>query len=43
MTNTYYANPHGLHNKDNYSSVYDVSLVSTECIKVPLFRKVVRT
>ena len=43
MTNTHYDSPHGLINKNNYSSAYDMAILVCECMKIDLFRQVVRT
>ncbi|CAK79867.1 unnamed protein product (macronuclear) [Paramecium tetraurelia] len=43
MTQTTYANPHGLNNKNNVSSAYDVSKLCNQLLKDEFFRKVVNT
>lgn len=43
MLSTYYDSPHGLMNKNNYSTATDVALLTTECMKNEIFRKVVGT
>ncbi|CAD8154356.1 unnamed protein product [Paramecium pentaurelia] len=43
MSQTTYANPHGLNNKNNVSSAYDVSKLCNQLLKDDFFRKVVNT
>lgn len=43
MTNTRFANPHGLDEPDHYSSAYDLWLVTQEALKYSLFREMVAT
>ena len=43
LNNTKYANPHGLNNKHNLSSAYDVALLSQIGLKDPIFEKIVNT
>jgi D-alanyl-D-alanine carboxypeptidase (penicillin-binding protein 5/6) len=43
MTNTRFANPHGLDAPDHYSSAYDLWLVAQEALTYPLFRQMVAT
>lgn len=43
MSQTTYANPHGLNNKNNVSSAYDVSKLCNQLLKDEFFRKVVNT
>ena len=37
MFDTHFANPHGLHNRNHYTTVYDLYLLMKECIKYPMF------
>ncbi len=43
MTNTHYANPHGLEAKEHYSSARDLAILSRYAMKNDLFRKLVAT
>lgn len=40
-TNTHFTNPHGLHEKDHYTTAYDLFLIFQECLKYPKFREVI--
>lgn len=43
MTNTHFANPHGLTNENHYTTAYDLALLARECMKNDTFRTVVST
>ena len=43
MFSSSFDSPHGLMNKYNYSTAYDVCLLTSHCMKIPLFREVVKT
>lgn len=43
LGNTNFANPHGLHAVNNYSSAYDIAVMSYYALKYPLFAKIVST
>lgn len=43
MTGTHFANPHGLHRDNHYSTAYDIYLMTKEAMKHPLFREIVST
>ena len=43
MYDTFYDSPHGLSNKRNFSTAYDVCKLAQECMKIPVFRQVVAT
>ena len=43
MYDTFYDSPHGLRNERNFSTAYDVALLTQECMKIQLFRQVVGT
>ena len=43
MSNTTYANPHGLINKNNKSTAHNIRLLAYEAIKDPFFRNIVST
>ena len=43
MNSTFYDSPHGLMNKNNYSTAYDIALLTGECMKIELYRKIVGT
>ena len=40
MVNTHFANPHGLHNPNHYTTVYDLYLLTRACISYPLFVRI---
>ena len=37
MFGTHFANPHGLHERNHYTTVYDLYLLMKECLKYPMF------
>ena len=37
MTGTHFMNPHGLHNENHYTTVYDIYLMLNEAMKNPVF------
>lgn len=43
MFSSCFDSPHGLMNKYNYSSAYDVCLLTSHCMRIPLFSEVVKT
>lgn len=43
MFSTNFDSPHGLMNKFNYSTAYDVCLLTASCMKYRLFRDIVKT
>ena len=43
MEGTHYANPHGLHDPDHYTTAYDLWLLAREAMTHPLFRQIVAT
>ncbi|OEF97250.1 hypothetical protein BHF71_03695 [Vulcanibacillus modesticaldus] len=43
MTNTHFVNPHGLDNKDHYSTPRDMAILTAYALKNPVFRKIVST
>jgi serine-type D-Ala-D-Ala carboxypeptidase (penicillin-binding protein 5/6) len=43
MFQTNFDSPHGLANKYNYSTAYDLCLLTHKCMQIPLFREVVYT
>jgi len=42
-TNTSFANPHGYHNKNHYSTARDLAIIAREAMKNAEFRKIVST
>lgn len=40
-TNTHFVNPHGYHNKDHYTTAYDLYLIFKECIKDETFLQII--
>ena len=43
LKDTYYDSPHGLMNRNNYSTAFDICHLINECMKNPIFREVVGT
>ena len=43
MYNTNYDSPHGLVNKNNYSTADDIAILISECMKLEKYRQVVGT
>lgn len=41
--NSHFANPHGLHHPDHYTTAYDLALISAYAMKNPVFREIVGT
>ena len=41
MTNTHFANPHGLHDPQHYTTAYDIYLMAKEAMKHETFRAIV--
>ncbi|HEY8418940.1 MAG TPA: D-alanyl-D-alanine carboxypeptidase family protein [Clostridia bacterium] len=41
--NSNFANPHGLHHPDHYTTAYDLALISAYAMKNPVFREIVGT
>ncbi len=39
-TGTHFANPHGLHNTDHYTTARDMSILATEALKNPTFKAI---
>jgi D-alanyl-D-alanine carboxypeptidase (penicillin-binding protein 5/6) len=42
-TNTHFANPHGLHDIQHYTSPHDLALIARAAMQQPLFRQIVST
>ena len=40
-TNTHFVNPHGYHDKDHYTTAYDLYLIFNECLKDETFIKII--
>ena len=40
-TNTHFTNPSGIHDKEHYSTAYDMALIARYCMKNETFRKIV--
>ena len=38
---THFANPHGLHDPEHYSTAYDLALIAREAMRAPSFREIV--
>lgn len=43
MTDTHFANPHGLHDEEHYTTAYDISLMTRSAMEHDLFREIVST
>ncbi len=43
LNNTHYVNPHGLHDKEHYTSCYDLCKLGCVAMKNPLFKEIVGT
>lgn len=43
MASTNFDSPHGMMNKHNYSTAYDIAKLSSKCMKNEWFRKIVNT
>lgn len=43
LMNTFFDSPHGLMNPQNVSTAYDMARLSSHCMKIPLFRRIVST
>lgn len=43
MTGTHFANPHGLHQDNHYTTAYDIYLMTRKAMEFPLFQKIVAT
>ena len=41
--NTHFTNPHGLHNKEHYTTAYDLALISKYAMENPVFKEIVGT
>jgi serine-type D-Ala-D-Ala carboxypeptidase (penicillin-binding protein 5/6) len=41
LTDTHFANPHGLDNKDGYASAYDLTIIALRAMSEPLFAEIV--
>ena len=42
-TNTHFVNPNGVHNKDHYTTAYDLCLIANYAMKNDVFRQIVST
>ena len=42
-TSSHFMNPHGLHNKDHYTTPRDLALIARAAMQQPMFRKIVGT
>ena len=43
MTGTHFANPHGLHDPDHYTTAYDIYLMASAAMEYEIFREIVST
>ena len=42
-TNSHFANPHGLDNKEHYTTAYDLALITAYALNNPIFKEIVST
>ncbi len=42
-TSSSFKNPHGLHHPDHYTTAYDLSIIASHAMGMPLFKKIVMT
>lgn len=42
-TNSHFANPHGLDNKEHYTTAYDLALITAYALNNPVFKEIVST
>lgn len=42
-TNTHFVNPHGLDNKEHYTTAYDLALITAYALNNPIFKEIVST
>lgn len=43
LKNTHFTNPHGLHDKNHYTSAYDLCVIGCVAMKNPIFKEIVST
>lgn len=43
LENSSFKNPHGLDEKDHYTSAYDLAIITAEAMKFPLFNEIIKT
>ena len=43
LVNTHFVTPNGLHDKEHYTSCYELALIGAEALKNPVFREIVST
>ncbi|SHE44345.1 D-alanyl-D-alanine carboxypeptidase [Seinonella peptonophila] len=43
MSNSHFANPHGLDSENHYSSAYDMAILTTYAMKHPVFQEIVKS
>ena len=43
MNNTHFANPHGLHDNNHYTTANDLLKLTKKCLEIPLFREIFKT
>jgi len=43
LKSTNFSNPHGLSDKANHSSAFELAIISNHLLKVPILRKIVNT
>lgn len=41
-TSTHFVNSHGLHNKEHYTTAYDMYLILLECLKYDIFKDIIK-
>lgn len=43
LSNTHFANPHGLHNDNHYTTAHDLALIARAALNDPEFRRIINT
>lgn len=43
LTDTHFANPHGLSDSEHYTTAYELAVITAEAMKYPLFREIIAT
>ncbi len=41
-SHTHFVNPHGLHDKDHYTTAYDLYVIFNECLRYPEFKEMIK-
>ena len=43
LVNTHFVNPHGLHHEEHYTTAYELGIIASAVLEVPLLRQIVAT